>query len=120
MNRFLAMTAALGAAGVFAAGCGSSAVSCLGRSMGTKVSCVEIDNPPGGAGDQARTDCANQHGTYSDGPCDHTGVIGGCRLSFPGVSFSTTTWFYPIGTIKTAADVMQQCKAQSNATFVAP
>jgi hypothetical protein len=39
--------------------------------------------------------------------------------SIQGTAFSTTTWYYPAGSVMTQADVMAACTS-ARATFVAP
>jgi hypothetical protein len=123
--------------------CAISAVSCGGGSgNGGTSSCLYSfnsgagDGPPAaaascrewrGASDQVaarQQDCASAAGptdagltvssTFSQGPCPVANVVGGCRATVGGITF--TDWYYGADQ-PTADEVMAAC-AQEAATFV--
>ncbi len=53
---------------------------------------------------------------FSDGTCERSGVIGGCRIA--SGSFMSTVWYYD-GSIYTREGVMAGCTS-ANGTFVEP
>ena len=98
----------------------SRTTSCAMPASGPKVMCSEIDNAPSGAeGAQVEQSCNANNGSFAEGPCDHTGALGGCLLALQGATFSTITWYYPAGSVMTETDVRATCVAQ-RATFVNP
>ena len=60
--------------------------------------------------------CAILKGTYSTGPCDLTGSVGGCKQV---IGAGTMTSYYYMSPVLDALGVMNQCLADGNATYVA-
>jgi hypothetical protein len=59
--------------------------------------------------------CGILKGTYSTGPCDLTGSIGGCKqVTVAG----TMTSYYYMSAVLDAQGVMTQCMNDGNATYV--
>jgi hypothetical protein len=65
--------------------------------------------------------CSLSQGTWSDGLCDHTGALGGCRCE-GCENGETITWFFTgarDGTLNSEDDVRAACE-ESSLEFVAP
>jgi hypothetical protein len=55
--------------------------------------------------------CRDNQGTWADAACARAGIIAGCRAEITGAygRYTQTIWFYPGGTVTTAADVEARC-----------
>src|SRR5262249_13892813 len=73
--------------------------SCVMPSMGLYETCEEYQQPTAFGLQLLKTSCTNTKGnTWSDGPCDHHGSIGGCKVtkSYANMPYTTTTWYYAV------------------------
>ena len=128
--------------GSLALGCAIALAAC-GSGGGTSSCAFGITNMPGdqsfstagvcrewtGASDQVaprQEDCASAATTtdggltlqtmFSNGPCPRTNIVGGCRNTSDGVTY--TDWYYPLEASNTS-EVMALC-ASGGKTFVPP
>jgi hypothetical protein len=119
MKRTFLMSIVMGLACMTGACGGSSAAasdgpSCSGVRQGIRF-CTDVDGSV--SNDTFKTACTTQlAGTFSSGPCNRTGVVGGCEASENGVD--EITWVYQ-DSGATADQVAQGC-AQANQSFVNP
>jgi hypothetical protein len=98
-----------------ATGCTNIQDSCTSNAMTSTKSCEEHGGYDPASVGRFMSNCQHANQTYSTGPCDRTGAIGGCAIAVNGTC--SVAWAY--AGIVTAADLQTSCTG-AHGTFITP
>ncbi|HVU51258.1 MAG TPA: hypothetical protein VHL80_11255 [Polyangia bacterium] len=105
-----------GASTLGATGCTNIQDSCMSNAGTMTPSCEEHGGFDPGSVANFMKSCQRPNQTYSTGPCDRTGAIGGCAVAINGTC--SVAWGY--GTLVTVDDLKTSCAGIAHSTFITP